>query len=654
MLLADGAGFSVSGTSFNKPLSLRVILCLNNLALMHVLKNIFSGLIFLLFLLAGCKTANVVYLKDFGAMPDSRQNTAVAAAKLVQFLQSHKDAGPLTVHVPKGVYHFYETDALVREYYISNHDQDNPKKVGIELKQLKNITIDGNGSTFIFHGRMIPLAILHSRNITIKNISFDFELPALRQLNVLEANKNTGEVIAEIYPKANYQIKNNKLVVLGEGYEFEPSVAMAFNENKRLTYIRRDVGFSPRTVEEVRPDVLKISGWKEAAFTSPGERYVLRTYYRPTPGIFVSESKDITLHNVKVHYAEGMGMLAQMSENITLDSFAVALKGKDDPRYFTTQADATHFSACKGKIISRNGLYEGMADDAINVHGTYLRVVKIVNGHTLHARYMHPQAWGFKWGEAGDNVQFIESAKMELVGDNYTNKIKTIKPLDKPDDFGAREFEIVFEKPLPAQVSADGTYGLENLAWTPEVYFTNNIIRNNRARGALFSTPKKVVCSDNIFDHTHGTAILLCGDCNGWFETGACKDVEISNNTFINALTANYQFTNAAISIYPEIPDLKNQRKYFHSGIVIKDNKFDMFDRPVLYAKSTNGLRFENNTIVYNKEFAPFHWNKHLFFFEKVRNVAISNNKFQKILKPAEDVRIELSDSATIKIGNNQ
>ncbi|CEN52528.1 hypothetical protein CCAN11_2470038 [Capnocytophaga canimorsus] len=69
--------------------------------------------------------------------------------------------------------------------------------------------------------------------------------------------------------------------------------------------------------------------------------------------------------------------------------------------------------------------------------------------------------------------------------------------------------------------------GIENLTWTPEVIFKNNIVRNNRARGALFSTPKKVICEENTFDHTHGTAILLCGDCNGWFETGACREVII-------------------------------------------------------------------------------------------------------------------------------
>lgn len=90
--------------------------------------------------------------------------------------------------------------------------------------------------------------------------------------------------------------------------------------------------------------------------------------------------------------------------------------------------------------------------------------------------------------------------------------------------------------------------------------FADNVIRNNRARGTLFSTPLKTVVERNLFDHTSGTAILLCGDCNGWFETGACRNVLIRNNRFINALTNMFQFTEAVISIYPEIPDLEHQK----------------------------------------------------------------------------------------------
>ncbi|MGE8241843.1 MAG: hypothetical protein ACN6PD_03970, partial [Sphingobacterium sp.] len=147
-----------------------------------------------------------------------------------------------------------------------------------------------------------------------------------------------------------------------------------------------------------------------------------------------------------------------------------------------------------------------------------------------------------------------------------------------------------------------------------------------RARGALFSTPRKTLVERNLFDHTSGTAILLCGDANGWYETGSCHDIVIRQNTFINALTNMFQFTNAVISIYPEIPDLKNQQKYFHSGIIIEDNLFETFDKPILYAKSVDGLVFRSNRIKTNKAYPAFHWNKKNVFFERVTHSEISNN----------------------------
>ncbi len=553
-----------------------------------------------------------------------------------------------TIKLQKGIYHFREKDAVVKELYISNHDQDNPKKVGLYFENLKNVVIDGNGSEFIFHGRMLPIALVNCENVTLKNFSIDFELPQIRQLKILSVNKDADESKVTIYPKGNYSLDGDKLYVTGESYHFAPGAAMAFRPDRRLSYIRADVRFNPQSVKEIGQDTLLIKGWGQNKETSPGERFALRTYYRPAPGIFLNYCKSTKLENVTVHYAEGMGLIAQVCENIRLDKFSVALRQHDE-RYFTTQADATHFSGCKGVIISENGLYEGMADDAINVHGTYLRVVKRIDDFTLLARYMHPQSWGFLWGEVGDSVQIIESERMQLVGGGV-NTIRSIHAVDKPSNFGAKEFEITFTRTIPAEVSKKGTFGLENLTWSPEVVFRGNTIRNNRARGSLFSTPKKVICENNLFDHTHGTAILLCGDCNGWYETGACRNVIIRNNRFVNALTANYQFTNAIISIYPEIPDLKGQTKFFHSGIVIEGNQFETFDRPILYAKSTDRLVFRNNTITYNNEFKPFHWNKYLFSFDKVDHVLIENNKFGSGLDRTKDVLVNRSGNNAVNI----
>lgn len=576
--------------------------------------------------LANAQTLRVYDMKDYGLKANSSKNASVVFQKVLKKIRAeYQDGDSVIIRFQKGTYNFYEKGAAEREYYISNHDQDNPKKVGMPLEELKSLTLDGGGASFVFHGRMLPVSLLHSSNCSLKDFSIDFKNPHIAQVEIVRNDPKLG-ITFKPASWVNYRVSKDSIFeAYGDGWTVRHSWGIPFEkETRRIVYNAGDRGCNTKGSFITDDGYVQAPFWKDETLTS-GTVFVMRGWGRPTPGIFLSHNVNTTLTNIKVHYAEGMGLLAQLCENISLDKFNVCLKGNDDARYFTTQADATHFSGCKGKIISVNGLYEGMMDDAINVHGTYLKVIKKLDNQTLIARYMHDQSWGFDWGFPGDEVQFIASKTMELIGGK--NQIKLIKPVDKASVSGAREFEITFEEPLPDGVDENIDCGIENLTWTPEVYFAGNIIRNNRARGSLFSTPKKTVVENNLFDHTSGTAILLCGDCNGWFETGACREVIIRNNKFVNALTSMFQFTNAVISIYPEIPDLDHQVHYFHGGkkgaIQIVDNEFDIFDAPVLYAKSVDGLVFRNNIIRTNTEFKPFHWNKSRFLLERVTNVEI-------------------------------
>lgn len=581
-------------------------------------------------LVLSCTTlsAQKVYeISAFGLKANSSKNASPVLQKaLAKIKAEYKEGEKVILRFPEGRYEFHEKGAAVREYYISNHDQTNPKKVGIALEDMKNLTLDGQGSEFVFHGRMLPVSLLRSENCLLKNFSIDFENPHIAQVKIVENDPQDG-IVFEPAPWVDYRIaKDSIFEAYGEGWTMRHSWGIAFDgDTKHLVYNTSDIGCPTKGASEVAPRRIHAPGWKDARLV-PGTVVAMRGWGRPTPGIFLSHDVNTTIENVKVHYAEGMGLLAQLCENITLEKFGVCLKGDADPRYFTTQADATHFSGCKGKIVSCNGLYEGMMDDAINVHGTYLKVVKRVDDRTLVGRYMHGQSWGFEWGCPGDEVQFIRSNTMELVGKQ--NKIISIRPYDKEQTEGAREFLITFQEPVDQVINEQSGFGIENLTWTPEVLFSDNVIRNNRARGSLFSTPRKTIVENNLFDHTSGAAILLCGDCNGWFETGACRHVIIRKNRFVNALTNLFQFTNAVISIYPEIPDLKGQQQYFHGGpeggIVIEDNEFETFDAPILYAKSVDGLVFRNNTIKLNTEYKPFHPNRNRFWLERVTNVTIA------------------------------
>lgn len=590
-------------------------------------RNIFPAILLWLTGSLFCWSQTHVYeMSEFGIVPNKSTNLSGKMEKALQKIRKQATKGEAVIlRFRPGTYHFHPQGAAIREYYVSNHDQVTSKAIGMALDGFQSLTLEGNGAQFIFHGRMLPLALTHSSGCTLKDFSIDHANPQIAQIQITGNDADKG-ITFKVAPWVNYRITRDSLFeTYGEGWALRPNTGIAFEEKtRRVCYNTSDLNIPTKGITELEPGILLAPQWKDKRLI-PGTVVAMRTWERPTPGIFLSHDAQTTVKNVTVHFAEGMGLIAQLCDGITLDEFNVCLKGENDLRYFTTQADATHFSQCKGKIISVNGRYENMMDDAINVHGIYLKIMERVDSHTVRGRYMHDQAWGFDWGYAGDTVKFIRTKTMDMDDSLYT--IASIQPYDRDRVHGAREFLIRFNEKLPSCITAEASYGIENLTWTPEVYFAHNTIRHNRARGSLFSTPKRTVVEENLFDHTSGSAILLCGDCNGWYETGACRDVVIRKNRFVNALTNLFQFTNAVISIYPEIPDLEGQTTYFHGGkpgaIQITDNVFDTFDAPILYAKSVDGLVFRRNIIRKNTAYPPFHWNRNRFLLERVNRIEI-------------------------------
>ena len=595
----------------------------------------FSTFVFVALMAFWVKAERVYDAASYGVVPNTGADMAGLVDKMLAAVKAEAAGKSVIVRFAPGRYDFYPEGAVHREYYISNHDQHKDRAVGIAIENFDGLTLDGQGADFVFHGRMLPMSVVGTEHCTLRHFSIDFATPHIAQAEVVTNDPEQG-ITFRVAPWVNARVTGDGgFEHYGEGWSHRPGWGIAFDPvTRRILYRTGDIGTPVGQVRQIDERTFLAPAWRDGRLPV-GTIVAMRSYDRPSPGIFVSHATDTRIVDVKVHYAEGMGLLAQMSEDLTLDGFSVCLRGDDDPRYFTTQADATHFSGCKGKIRSVNGLYEAMMDDAINVHGTYLKVVERVDDHTLKGRYMHGQAWGFDWGYAGDEVQFVRSGTMELVGGSaepFVTEVAAISVLDAQGSqveglHGGREFLIRFADALPAEIGAGEGYGIENLTWTPEVYFAGSTIRNNRARGTLFSTPKRTVVEDNLFDHTSGTAILLCGDCNGWYETGACRDVLIRRNRFVNSLTCMFQFTNAVISIYPEIPNLDGQEEYFHGGkknaIRIVNNEFESFDHPLLYAKSIDGLLWKGNTVRHNEDYAPFHWNNSSVLLERATNVQI-------------------------------
>lgn len=589
-------------------------------------KRILAALVVLLCACAGTASArkHVFRMEQYDIYPEIGP---ALTANLQRFIKEHLTGlnpdDQIVLKFRKGRYEFFAKDAPEREFYVSNHDQSLSKKVIFDLHHLSNVTVDGSGADFIFYGTVIPFALNYSRNCTLQNFSIDYAQPKMIPMTIVESSEEDG-IMFRIpgWVKAGIST-DGWFYTRGEDWIHRQTAGLAFDTlTGHPVYKIGEFSINTQGVKQLDARTYRAPNWKNAGL-KPGMVVAARDWSRPTPAIFLNENIHTTVRNVQVHYAHGMGLLAQRCTDVTLKRFDVCLRPGSD-RYATTHADATHFSQCRGRITSVGGLYEGMMDDAINVHGIYLKVIERINDRTLLCAFSHEQAWGFNWGNSGDSVQFIHPRTMEVIG---KNTITGIRPHDRTQLRGMRVFRIEFEHPLGPEINAEEGIGVEDLNWMPEVYFAKNTVRNNRARGALFSSSLRTVVEKNTFDHVSGTGILLCGDCNGWYESGACKDLVIRKNKFINCLTNYFQFTNAVISIYPEIPAIDEQKQYFHSHIRIENNEFDYFDTPLLYAKSVDGLIFRGNKLKRNNEYPPFHWNQEPVRLERVINASIQELK---------------------------
>jgi hypothetical protein len=245
----------------------------------------------------------------------------------------------------------------------------------------------------------------------------------------------------------------------------------------------------------------------------------------------------------------------------------------------------------------------------------YVPVVERINDTTLKGCFAHDMSLGLIWATPGDTVAFVTKKTMNPAG---TGIVSSFNLLDKMN------FVITFQQKIPESITTD--FALENLTWTPNATITHCFVGSNRARGYLISTPGRVLIENNIFE-TSGSAILIAGDANYWFESGAVTDVTIRNNEFrFPCNSSSYQFCNAIISIYPEIPEADSLLPY-HKNITIEENTFNPSDYPVIYAKSVDGLVFRNNTITRSYEYQPWHPSKFSFIFDACRNVEIAGNK---------------------------
>ena len=484
----------------------------------------------------------------------------------------------------QGVYEFWP-DRVAEEYLFLSNNDSGLRRIAFPLRNFSDLEIDGQGSMFLFHGEMVPFSIIESSGITLKNLSVDFKRPFHNEAQVVGAGDGYVDLKfnREEFP---FAITDGRLLFKAENGElFGSENILEFDSGKRETALMAprnyDFFLDWNTLAEELPDgVVRLFARFDEPRPQVGNILVFGNPHRNCPAIVCDHSSNIAVTDVTIHHAGGMGLLAQMCNGIRAERLSVTPSGK---RIISTTADATHFVNCRGDVELIDCLLENQMDDPVNVHGIYARITELVSRFSIEVRLVHHQQRGIQLFTPGDILEIISPRTLLTC---WSRPVKSVTRLNK------EYFVLEFHDRLPEEVEAG--YSVGNESCGTNLTIRGCTTRGNRARGFLISAPGRVLVEDNSFHH-EGPAILVEGDSNFWFESGAVRDVCIRRNIFHNC---NYGYRgHAVIQISPGVSQEIEGCVPYHRNIRIEDNHFISFSRQLLKARCVDGLSFVRNHI---------------------------------------------------------
>jgi hypothetical protein len=464
--------------------------------------------------------------------------------------------------------------------FVSNSmDSEDPKPVGILIDGFKHLRLEGSGvdgdaKTMIsYDGKMVQIFNRNSEDVTFSGLVFDLKRPTVSEFRVLETGP--GSAVIQVAEGSDYLVADGRFRWQGDwgAGAFCQKLDIKEGRCRRFPTPR---GWTPEgqmdaNAQDLGERKVKLDYPDGGSGLEPGHQYHFRNIKRDSVGVHNSRSKDIVFRDCDVYALTGMGFVSQFSENLTFQRVNVA-PPRDSIRTCPAWADILHFSNCKGRILIDSCRFSGMQDDAINCHGTYLRIIDRIGDNRLLVRFMHPQTYGFPAYVPGDEVAVICGPKLREYAGNPRRKVTA---LERKSD---RDWIVTLDGPAPRFGDRDV---LDNTTWHPDITVRDSHFSVAPVSGFLLTTPGKAIVENNIFHRCRAFAISMSADSLSWFESAPVRDVLIRGNTFIEC----------EVSVNPAIKPVQPGEP-IHENIRIIDN---LFERAGVSAVGARNLTITGN-----------------------------------------------------------
>ena len=413
---------------------------------------------------------------------------ADATPVLAAAIASAQKSGASTISLAAGTYTFKTLDKSQLGHLV--------------ISGLQDVTILGNGATFVFMNNAVGLYITQSQRLVVQSLrlSYGFNTASLGTMT-----SESGRTVLDV---TSSQFPITAADGIGALEQFDPV-------NKVF------VPDGIRVYEPTAPALVGANTYSSSSFSASmvGKSFAILHHYYGGVAVEIEDSflsgaaqdQDITLDNVWVQSGPGMGIVAYgIARGLFILNSSVA------PRpggLFSTEYDAMHLQEIGGDVYIENNTISGQGDDAINAAAPVIPLVSLDQTGTrltlgVYSRFI----------QAGDTLAFF----------------------DANDDFlGATTVKSIVSTGYPNSsfVLAGAVAGAAGAPVVRDVELTNNrmviarnVISNCECHAVLLQTPNALVL-DNTISETANGGIEALSNIGSFLEgSGAINDT-IEGNT---------------------------------------------------------------------------------------------------------------------------
>lgn len=517
---------------------------------------------------------------DFGAIADDGKADAEAIRKCIAAAQS--SGIPAEVVFAAGVYQVEPESAGGDDWF------------SLPIKGADKLILRGaqGGTTLIFTQPSAGGILFENcKDVSVRNLTIDYDPLPYSFGTVTDVDEQGGGFDLEldahsIAPDHSAYSKENAKALWGivihpdEGHHttrYGPHVIGAGGS------IQRVAGRSWRLESKLRHGVTAA-----AAGLRTHARYVHmpRTY---GAGVCFRNSTNVRAEGVTILASPGLAFLPILcgGEIALVDCHVRVAPG----RLLSTNADGIHARGLRGKLHIEQCSFEGMADDAINIHSSAILVQNIISPIEIIAPN---HTWSLR---PGDNLVVLDP-------DRLTEKGRTTVSSTEP---GPGSTRIRFTQPITSLkagsgfADADRIYNLSE-AGSPFVIRDCHFLAF-RGRGILASSIGGVI-ERNRFENNEGWGLDIAFGERIWGEGPPPANLVIGGNAFIGK-GGMQPAINVRVSIAYEKPMGGEERGIRPMrNITVRDNTFENLSGPAIRMGGVVGSVIENNRINRNGDAA--------------------------------------------------